>query len=401
MDLKLKNSKSDGGEDLDPKLFPVKYSEHEQQPPAEHGDAVIVSFQGYCVTEAEYNDPGIISTILMDKKVDFNCEDQLIVLGENDIIPGVELACRFLMPKNESAWLKCHYKYGFGAVGRGSATGTPQNDEYYVPPYSLMIFFVTVRLVIPSSDPKASTQSFQIKIAQSKKKLGNEAYQFEWSNLEQDGGVGRAKALKLYASGADLMIKLIKDIREGENSKQDQEVSFEEETALNTLLDCLNNISAVYFRAKEYGKAKEAAAAALRWDLDNLTALCRAAKAAMLDPAGTFEESEMAIQCAENVDPNSSQVRSLRELFTTKKRQHKLREKELYQKMAKGMKSKTESVPETDHHIPPETDDRISNKEKNSLLYSKFFWQSIIVLVVAYVWLFFASPRNAGELTNS
>ena len=81
---------------------------------------------------------------------------------------------------------------------------------------------------------------------------------------------------------------------------------------LEIMLDCLNNIAACHLRAKEFHQAKEAAVKVLSFDPDNLKRLVRAAKAALLDPASSYEEVEAAIAAAEMDHPDDSEVQKLR-----------------------------------------------------------------------------------------
>ena len=313
---------------------------------AEHGDAIVISYKGYSLEEEEYNDPSLffLQEKNRTKKVPFvDCQNQIIILGDGDITPGLELGCRFLK-RNQSAWIRCHSKYGYSASTRRATTNTTKN----VTPFTSLAYHVYIQMIIPASDTLFSSPDFQIIISHSKKQIGNDVYVNEWDDENgNNGGSGRLKSLKLYGNGADRMINLLKEIRDKkENNINDEKQNDDdgdkkvEAKALPVLLDCLNNISAVHYKSKDYGLAKEAATAVLQWDVTNQKALCRAAKSALLDPAGSFEESEMAILAAEKLYPNESQVQSLRKFLIQKKKQHKEREKAMYGGKIKNISSK-------------------------------------------------------------
>lgn len=140
-----------------------------------------------------------------------------------------------------------------------------------------------------------------------------------------------------------------------------------EEKAIHILLDCLNNISAVHYKSKDYCKAKEAATAVLQWDVTNQKALCRAAKAALLDPAGSFEESEMAILAAEKLYPNESQVQSLRKFLIQKKKQHKEREKAMYGGKIILSSKKNTTSPEKEASTHNNNDNPVEENDTNNV----------------------------------
>ena len=182
-------------------------------------------------------------------------------------------------------------------------------------------------------------QELRIQLAVSKKRLGNECYQYEWGDHELgDHGMGKPRALKLYGKARDAMIDLLGEIQTRQEEGDDTagaagELDSAKQRASSILIDCLNNISAVHLKAKAYGKAKESAATVLQYDPNNIKALCRAARAAIFNPNGTFEECEMAIAAAEEIESDNVDVQRLRVELDRRKKQHKKREKAMYSKM--------------------------------------------------------------------
>jgi hypothetical protein len=80
-------------------------------------------------------------------------------------------------------------------------------------------------------------------------------------------------------------------------------------------------------------------------DPDNLKGMVRAAKAALLDPASSYEEAEAAIAAAETDHPDDSEVIKLRIELKQRKHAYKKRTKEMFSKPGKNEQpSKRESA---------------------------------------------------------
>jgi tetratricopeptide (TPR) repeat protein len=225
--------------------------------------------------------------------------DLLIVVGDKDCIPALEMGIRFLREGSRGV-VYSHSKYAYGNLTR-------VNGDYELPPNSNVVYDLQVKkIVLDASDTE---------IAASRKQIANDCYKNEWSN-----GLGKSRPLYLYKKAADAMNNVLV------NSPDDQ-------AARGILVDCLNNTAALHLRAKEYGKAKEAATLVLVQDPDNVKALCRAARAAMLDPAGSYEESEAAIATAENLKPEDPDVIKMRAELTRRKRDYKKKSKAAFSKL--------------------------------------------------------------------
>jgi tetratricopeptide (TPR) repeat protein len=235
----------------------------------------------------------------------------VVVIGDKDLTPALEMGLRF-MRDGETSLIYSDSKYAYGVAGR-------KQDEYVLPPNTKVMYRVRITKLIPGDSDLFHSPSFQIKIAQSKKCIGNDCYQFEWAD-----GHGKGKALMLYKQASDAMVNLMTE-NEDENIRKEASAIF---------VDCLNNVSAVYLKAKEYGKAKEAATKVILHDPDNMKALLRAARAALYDPAGTFEESAAAIAAAEQVDPDDVDLRKLKIELGRKKKEYKAKIKAMFAKMS-------------------------------------------------------------------
>jgi len=107
------------------------------------------------------------------------------------------------------------------------------------------------------------------------------------------------------------------------------------------IIDCLNNASLVHYQTKNYSKAKELATQVLAsYDIQNVRALYRAAKASMMDPGGSYEESKAAIDAATDIlGKDHTDVKRLFHEWKRKKLETRRREKALFSKMVTNSQS--------------------------------------------------------------
>jgi hypothetical protein len=243
-------------------------------------------------------------------------KDWLVVVGEKDVLPALEMGFRF-MKVGQRAVVWSHSKFAYGP-------GSRKHGDYELPPDSSVRFEITVKSVA-SSDPIVNEPSFQIKIAKSKKAIGNDVYLHEWSD-----GYGKARAKLLYKRAADMMEYLFQTVQDDDATRKE---------AIEILLDCLNNIAACHLRAKEFHQAKEAAVKVLLHDPNNLKGLIRAARAALLDPASSYEEVEAAIAAAETDHPDDLEVRKLRIELKQRKQAYKKKTKDMFSRPSKNEES--------------------------------------------------------------
>ena len=82
------------------------------------------------------------------------------------------------------------------------------------------------------------------------------------------------------------------------------------------MMDCFNNVIAVYMRAKRWQKARDAASVALGEDSKNPKTLLRYAKSHVMDPQLSLTEKDAALQRAEKYivykDNEEAELRKLR-----------------------------------------------------------------------------------------
>jgi hypothetical protein len=284
--------------------------------PVEPQDAVLMNFEGW---------------VASDKSVtsgpNFQVEKGwLILVGDGDILPALEMGVRF-MGTGQTALIWSHPKYALGL-------GTRKFMDTTVPPNSSVMYKVTV--VQKVVDTSRLNPYFTIQKAITRKKIANDIYQHEWcpppkTSDDPSCEQSMARATKLYTKAAKEMETLL----DGTYFQQVEEDHPQRKESQGILLDALNNIVAVYLRQKDYHEAKLAAVNVLQKDPNNIKALMRAAKAALLDPASTMEEASEAIKAAESeiTYKNPEEEKELKRLKVQLKRkqvEYKQKSKEMF-----------------------------------------------------------------------
>jgi hypothetical protein len=299
----------------------------------------------------------------------------LVVVGDGDVLPAVEMGIRFLK-SGQTGLIWSHSKF---AMGPGIRTYQPPTSatttkipavetpsSYTLPPHSNVMYEVTVAQKV--MDTSRLNPYFTIQKALTRKNIANDIFQNEWkvqsntltnsqpsdaggeeaekttdetaaapttplppSTTEPDVTMAMSRAIRLYQKAAKDMEALLQGTYfasvEAEHPQRIQ--------ARQLMLDCLNNIIAVHMRSEDYHPAKQAAIQVLQHDAKNLKALLRAAKAALLDPASTMEEAAAALQAAENQivykDVNEEkELKRLRQLYKRKQVEYKTKSKEMF-----------------------------------------------------------------------
>ena len=251
-----------------------------------------------------------------------DAKDWWVVIGDKDTTPALEMGVRF-MKEGDEGLIYTRDKVGYGPQSR-TYRASPGDPVYTLPPNSSLLYRVRLKQVLLDY----SSPSLQLQVVQHKKQIGNDRYLQEWS-----GGHGMSKALYSYQKAADGATQLLV-------GKADQLTEEQKRQAESILLDSLNNVTAVYLKAKDYHKAKAAATEVLAKDPNNVKALLRAARAAMLDPASSYEETEAAIAAAEEVDPNNKDLQQLQNEFVRRKKAFQKKQKAMYAKMMAGTKER-------------------------------------------------------------
>jgi hypothetical protein len=304
----------------------------------------------------------------------FEARDWLVVVGDKDVVPALEMGIRFATVATKNlVWSTPKYVHGphgpYSSSIRRQGDGVPNN----------VLYEIQVQRIV--SEAERDTLAFSLAAAQSKKDIGNYVYQHEWPSAPGGDGepLGDTKVLpsatgdaqlhfqmqleyayqrarSLYHRGGQLAESVIQAVdemrqaKQGEQSEEDESSVLVEEdketksmydSSVAVFIDCGNNMIAAHLRAKQYHAAKEAAVNLLSKYPNNIKALTRAAKAALLDPASSFEEADAALTAAEQQikDDNSLEQDALRKLrrdLTKRKQSYKQQQKEMMARMAQA-----------------------------------------------------------------
>lgn len=273
----------------------------------QHQDAALVSFVGRLASEMSVDDGPIFQEIT-------NC---WVVVGAKDVLPALEMGIRFTKCGETSCiWSNAKFAYGPGTRGK------------VLEAHSHVRYEVTVHKV-KSSEEIETDNPAKIELCRSKKSIANDIYRNE--NIRTNSH-SRDRALQIYKHAADFLEFLV----EKPPAKPDYDVA----EARELLLDCLNNIAAVHLHCKFYHAAKESCVAVLTIEPKNFKALLRAAKAALLDPASSYEEVDAAISAASELCEDNEKLQTDVELlkadFLSRMHAHEKKEKSMYSRMAKA-----------------------------------------------------------------
>lgn len=333
----------------------------------EFGDAVFIQFTGRKAADRDDNTGVIFQEVT----------DWLIVLGDKDVTPALEMAVRF-MQEGDTGFVFSKSRFAYGPLER-------RKGKCILPPNSDVSYEVKIKKLVKSDNILFSPE-FQIEISLSKKVIGNDAFQCEWSN-----GNGKQKIINLYKKAAEGMMNLLVE-SEKHNDKNKES---HEKRANEILIDCLNNVTAVYLKAKEYKEAKEAATEVLLRDRNNFKALLRAARAAIYDLTGTFEESEAALKAAESVNPGDKDVQRLKLELEHRRKRYKKEQKKLLSKMSVGISTSStqrptkESISGTKKDVnesarSDETSETLQNEKLGWNKQTRFILQFLVPFVLCY-----------------
>jgi hypothetical protein len=139
------------------------------------------------------------------------------------------------------------------------------------------------------------------------------------------------RAIRMYTNAAKDMETLL----QGTYFQQVEQDHPQRHQTQQLLMDCLNNIVAVHLRQRQYHTAKNASVEVLKKDPRNIKALLRAAKAALLDPASTYEEVEGALKAAEGEityknPQDEKQLKQIKAQFKRKQQEYKEKSKAMF-----------------------------------------------------------------------
>lgn len=314
--------------------------------------------------------------------------DWLIVIGEKEVVPVLEMGIRF-MQLQQTCLLWCHSKYAYGMSYRKYDTS---NDK--LQPDSNVMYQVTVKKIISSQELERS--SFKIRLCESKKNIANDIYKNELMLSDATQYSSKGRALNLYKRSAEMLEYMIQQAnsksenddnlppQEQEPVSNDFDMNFDVHYAQELFIDCLNNITAVHMICKEFHTAKQAAIDVLLRDPNNIKGLIRAAKISLLDPASTYEEVDESIKAVvavvattnneqqHQLDPKIlSDIEKLKIDFIRKKQQYNQRKKQISQNIAKGLQKTSNKITNVDDDSTTKSVISTTAQEPNSMFFEK------------------------------
>jgi len=228
-------------------------------------------------------------------------------LGEGEALPAVELCLR-QMAEGEISELVCCSRMAWGSDGCRAATA----DESAIPPDTDLHMHVTLLECVQK--PVDDENGLQACVRELTWRKANGNDYFSRSQFAQAARSYKA-ALKAFSSIGDAP---------------------EEEAASVRALgeDCGSNLAATFLAQSKFVEAKEAATGVLECNPDHVKALYRGAKAAF--HLHDFEECELALKRAHELQPDNVSVRQLQGELRKAKREYAEKSKRIAQKVYGG-----------------------------------------------------------------
>ena len=225
-----------------------------------------------------------------------------IRVGDGDVPPALELALKRMHP-NERACVRAESRFAYGPKGRPAKKG---EVDRAVPPDADLEWSVETHNLGTAKAAGEMTPAEQFEEAENRKALGNEHFAHaEWS-----------KAAKSYEEA-------MKSI----NFESYPSHSEERAKAVQVVLDSGNNLTLALMKMEEWAKAKQACIHVLQVDGRNLKALFRASQIAMTQHL--HEEATAALNRAQELYPNSEEVRVQQRLLEKTKVAYKRKERKM------------------------------------------------------------------------
>ena len=221
-----------------------------------------------------------------------------------------------------------------------TTTGTHRNhDSYTLPSLSNVIYKVTLKRIVSSSTATEGSPNILLQLFKCKKHLANDIYQNDIlatkktrdettttanASHNHNNSYHCHRAVRIYQRTVERLENWMLELQNatddnGDDDDDDDPVKHHDrmeardniaaitatasyiQEAQQLQIDCLNNISAVYLKCRLYHKAKEACIETLLKDANNSKALIRAAKAALYDPASSYEEVQAAFRAVQDI----------------------------------------------------------------------------------------------------
>jgi len=206
----------------------------------------------------------------------------------------------------DTALVWCESKHALKDAKRKLATGTET-----MAPNSNVLYKLTVSQIV--MDTSRLNPYFTIQKATTRKAVANDWYGKQWSHE-----TSRRAALAVYKHVADQMDDMLDNGVYFRNVEADHP---QRKQVKQLLVDCKNNIAAVYVRAGDVARARKAIKSALYVDSNNISALMRSARLEVT--SGSKDEAGAALTAAEKAvtyqQPNEEkQLQTLRKQWRKK-----------------------------------------------------------------------------------
>ena len=279
--------------------------------PVKSGDTVLINLVGRQANDRDHADGPIFQ----------EAKSWLVTIGEpHCLLRALEYGIERMMA-GQKAYIYSTSKYNFAAAyGQEATEGkhrkykpSPKAEEVSVSATSNVIYEVNVLQIV--MDTSRLNPYFPIQKALTMKNIANDIYQYEW----EFGNNARERAVCLYEKAG----KSMKTLLGGTYFASVEECHPQRKQSREIMLDCFNNVVAVYIRAKRWQKGRDACSNVLKEDSKNVKALLRNAKCYMLDPNKTLDEKDEALKKAENVivykDKEEVELKKLRSLWKKQK----------------------------------------------------------------------------------
>ncbi|CEG37730.1 peptidyl-prolyl cis-trans isomerase fkbp8 [Plasmopara halstedii] len=217
-------------------------------------------------------------------------------IGDGEVMPALELVAK-MMHVGEECEVRCDARFAYGDVGL----------EPYVAPGDEIKLLVELCRVGKRMTSEMSSQELIIEATQ-KKESGNRY--FKEKNYDQ--------AAKLYK-------RALKLLEMWEHTEEDTAQCKELLIALG------NNVANVQHKLLQFKEARQSSLEVLQLDGKNIKAMYRISQIAL--DQSEFEEANMFLRKALEIEPENSKVRQLLVKLKKKKRDQQARERKLYAKL--------------------------------------------------------------------
>ena len=276
--------------------------------------------------------PSSLPNMITIKEIE-NCENVRVQIGENDVIPGLELGLRYAHIGDKFK-IRVSNRFAYGPKGRSNSTPNNNNNndnDDSIPPDSNLEYDVIIHNIIFNPEEYNIIEAITLR-----KECGNRWFSYN----------DFIKAAHAYSKGVKIAEANLTD----ENDSNHDIIQ-----AL--YVACLNNLAACHLSAAQFSKAKEICIRVLELEPNNIKALLRAARTSLA--LHDYEECDLCLQLVLKLEPNNQQALIEIKKLKKAKYDYKISANNMAMKMAKSIftppktnlvKVPNESINTTDTH---------------------------------------------------